>query len=70
MERVHYPHERVIVEAVTRMAGGLGLLSIAEGVEDGRIARTLADMGVDLLQGYHFSQAVTGTVSSGRTEAG
>ncbi len=56
--RVHEPHERVIVEAVTRMAGQLGLTSVAEGVEDEQTALTLAGIGVDLLQGYHFSRPV------------
>ncbi|WP_433796388.1 putative bifunctional diguanylate cyclase/phosphodiesterase [Actinoplanes sp. CA-252034] len=54
--RVHQHHGRAIVEAVARMAGQLGLISVAEGVEDEQTARTLAEIGVDLLQGYHFSR--------------
>jgi diguanylate cyclase (GGDEF)-like protein len=54
--RVHQRQERAIVEAVTRMAGQLGLTSVAEGVEDEQTAQTLVGIGVDLLQGYHFSR--------------
>ncbi|GAA1651609.1 putative bifunctional diguanylate cyclase/phosphodiesterase [Actinoplanes couchii] len=54
--RVHDRREQVIVDAVARMAGGLGLTLVAEGVEDEPTARTLAAMGIDLLQGFHFSR--------------
>jgi diguanylate cyclase (GGDEF)-like protein len=54
--RVHQQHGHAIVEAVTRMAAQLGLTSVAEGVEDEQTARTLTAIGVDLLQGYHFSR--------------
>ncbi|MBB2941179.1 diguanylate cyclase (GGDEF)-like protein [Actinoplanes lutulentus] len=71
--RVHEPQERVIVEAVARMANGLGLTLVAEGVEDSRTAETLAAIGFDLLQGYHFGRPepaaahnlVPGIVTSG-----
>lgn len=55
--RVH-GRERPIVEAVARMAAGLGLTLVAEGVEDERTADTLTGLGFDLLQGYHFSRPV------------
>jgi diguanylate cyclase (GGDEF)-like protein len=54
--RVHHQQERVIVEAVARMANGLGLTLVAEGVEDEETARTLTAFGVDLLQGFHFGR--------------
>jgi len=56
--RVHDPQERVIVEAVARMARGLGLTLVAEGVEDQHTADTLRALGFDLLQGYHFGRPV------------
>ena len=56
--RVHNPQERVIVEAVARMARGLGLTLVAEGVEDQHTADTLRALGFDLLQGYHFGRPV------------
>ncbi|WP_229074924.1 bifunctional diguanylate cyclase/phosphodiesterase [Actinoplanes sp. DH11] len=54
--RIHHQQERVIVEAVSRMANGLGLTLVAEGVEDEPTARILTDLGADLLQGYHFAR--------------
>ncbi|GIF00264.1 hypothetical protein Ari01nite_77280 [Paractinoplanes rishiriensis] len=56
--RIHHPQERVIVEAVARMANGLGLTLVAEGVEDQHTADILCGLGFDLLQGYHFSRPV------------
>ncbi len=50
------PQEQVIVEAVARMANGLGLTLVAEGVEDEATARTLTGFGIDQLQGFHFSR--------------
>jgi diguanylate cyclase (GGDEF)-like protein len=69
--RVHDPKERVIVEAVARMARGLGLTLVAEGVEDQHTADTLRSLGFDLLQGYHFGRPVPaaelpGSLLSGR----
>ncbi|HWS33287.1 MAG TPA: bifunctional diguanylate cyclase/phosphodiesterase [Actinoplanes sp.] len=54
--RVHDRREQVIVDAVARMADGLGLTLVAEGVEDEATARTLTGLGIDQLQGYHFSR--------------
>ncbi|BCY07985.1 bifunctional diguanylate cyclase/phosphodiesterase [Actinoplanes sp. L3-i22] len=54
--RVHQPANRVIVESVARMAHGLGLTLVAEGVEDERTAETLTELGFHLLQGYHFGR--------------
>ena len=48
--RVHQRHDRVIVGAVTRMADQLGLVSVAEGVEDEQTAQTLAKIGNDVTQ--------------------
>jgi diguanylate cyclase (GGDEF)-like protein len=58
VNRIHHPMERVIVEAVARMANGLGLTLVAEGVEDQHTADVLSGLGFDLLQGYHFSRPV------------
>ena len=58
VHRVHNPQERVIVEAVARMARGLGLTLVAEGVEDQHTADTLKELGFDLLQGFHFGRPV------------
>jgi diguanylate cyclase (GGDEF)-like protein len=58
INRIHHPQERVIVEAVARMANGLGLTLVAEGVEDQRTADILRGFGFDLLQGFHFGRPV------------
>ena len=58
VDRIDEPPERAIVEAVARMAQGLRLTLVAEGVEDRRTAEILAGLGFDLLQGYHFGRPV------------
>jgi EAL domain-containing protein (putative c-di-GMP-specific phosphodiesterase class I) len=45
-----------IVSAVVRLADGLGLECVAEGVEDAGQARALAALGCGLAQGYHFAR--------------
>jgi len=62
VHRVHDQRDRVIVEAVAMMAGGLGLTLVAEGVEDQHTADTLRALGFDLLQGYHFGRPVPAEV--------
>lgn len=56
VERIDEPPSRAIVDAVARMAKGLRLTLVAEGVEDRRTAETLAAAGFDLLQGYYFGR--------------
>ncbi|MEV6842315.1 EAL domain-containing protein [Actinoplanes sp. NPDC051411] len=56
LERIDEPPSRAIVDAVARMAKGLRLTLVAEGVEDRRTAEMLAAAGFDLLQGYHFGR--------------
>ena len=46
------PLDRVLVEALQRAAGLLKLATVAEFVEDDRIAQTMRDIGVTCLQGY------------------
>lgn len=50
------PEDRAIVSAVVAMARSLGLLSIAEGVEDTQTLTTLRTLGCDLAQGYLFAR--------------
>nr|CAA9325644.1 MAG: diguanylate cyclase/phosphodiesterase (GGDEF & EAL domains) with PAS/PAC sensor(s) [uncultured Nocardioidaceae bacterium] len=47
---------RVIVDATRQMGHALGLRIVAEGVEDAATAATLAEMHVDVLQGFHLSR--------------
>ena len=45
-----------IVDATIRLARGLDLISVAEGVEDPATLRTLEEMGCQLAQGYLISR--------------
>jgi diguanylate cyclase (GGDEF)-like protein len=49
------PRGRMIVLSTLQMARGLGLRTVAEGVEDAETAMDLIAMGIDVLQGYHMS---------------
>jgi diguanylate cyclase len=49
---------RIIVSATNQLAHGLGMRTVAEGVENAEIASALAELGVDILQGYHFSRPI------------
>ena len=48
----------VIVQAVILIAGGLGIRTIAEGIETDTQRRILAALGCDAVQGYLFSRPV------------
>ncbi|MCK7595048.1 two-component system response regulator [Pseudomarimonas salicorniae] len=52
------PCDAAIVGAVTRMAQGLGLQLVAEGVETPAQADLLAQLGCGIMQGYRFSRPV------------
>ncbi len=45
-----------IVMSVCDLAHRLGLVAVAEGVEDAELAALMASFGFDLLQGYHFAR--------------
>ncbi|SDH57420.1 sensor domain-containing protein [Roseospirillum parvum] len=51
-----HSRERHLIEAVITMCRNLSILTVAEGVETPAQARTLAELGADLLQGYLFSR--------------
>jgi EAL domain-containing protein (putative c-di-GMP-specific phosphodiesterase class I) len=48
--------DAAIVRSVVDLAHGLGITVVAEGVEDERSLRLLAELGCDLMQGYHLSR--------------
>ena len=48
--------DRAIVDAVLRLADGLGLRAIAEGVETADQVEALLGLGCSLSQGYHFAR--------------
>lgn len=55
---VRDPEARAIVESCVALAQQFGLVSVAEGVEDGATATMLRDMGATLLQGFLYSPAL------------
>lgn len=48
--------DEAIVRSVRELAHRLGLTAVAEGVENEALHRSMAAIGYDLLQGYHFSR--------------
>jgi diguanylate cyclase len=54
----HY-ESRTLVAAVIGMARGLGLITVAEGVETAGQAQMLRDLGCDEFQGFLFSAALS-----------
>ncbi|WP_407333437.1 EAL domain-containing protein [Enterovibrio sp. 27052020O] len=53
------PRQQNIVRATTEMAKSLGLMVVAEGVEDLETAVILKRYGVDIAQGYHYSRPLS-----------
>jgi diguanylate cyclase (GGDEF)-like protein len=69
-----HPHEVAIVRAIIQMANGLGLSTIAEGVETLQVTQSLRALGCQEAQGYWFAkpmpaqtfeQWLTNTLASG-----
>jgi diguanylate cyclase (GGDEF)-like protein len=56
VRRLRTREGRVIVKAIVDMAHHLDLVLVAEGVEDAETAEALRELGVEMLQGYHFSR--------------
>ncbi|MGH9297691.1 MAG: EAL domain-containing protein [Acidimicrobiales bacterium] len=51
--------DEAIVRSVRELAHRLGLVSVAEGVENEVTRALMTDIGFDLLQGYHFSRPLS-----------
>ena len=49
----------MIVRSVVELGHNLGLIAVAEGVEDASTLGMLADLGCDVAQGYHLSRPLT-----------
>jgi diguanylate cyclase (GGDEF)-like protein len=50
------PRDGMIVSTTSALAKGLGLRTVAEGVEDAATAAELRRIGIDVLQGFHFAR--------------
>ncbi|WP_175401908.1 bifunctional diguanylate cyclase/phosphodiesterase [Veronia pacifica] len=48
--------QKIIVEATIKLAKSLGLITVAEGVEDGETETLVKMMGIDIVQGYYYSK--------------
>ncbi|MBC7452593.1 MAG: EAL domain-containing protein [Massilia sp.] len=53
-----HPANVAIVEAIVNLAVNLGMKTIAEWAEDAATVRTLAEIGVDYVQGYAVSRSL------------
>lgn len=56
VRRVHTEEGLRMAQGIVSMAQALRLRTVAEGVEDESTARALRELGVDMLQGYHFGR--------------
>jgi EAL domain-containing protein (putative c-di-GMP-specific phosphodiesterase class I) len=54
----HSRDSRLIVQAITELARGLGMTSTAEGIETVEQLRSLGELGCDLAQGYLVSPPI------------
>ncbi|HXP96749.1 MAG TPA: EAL domain-containing protein, partial [Telmatospirillum sp.] len=52
------PNNETLVKAIVQMAQGLGLRTIAEGVEDSATLDVIRRHGCDEVQGFHFAKAM------------
>ncbi len=58
IRRVAEPRVRTIVQGIQRTAADLGLITLAEYIENEQIANIVRDIGIDWGQGYHFGKPV------------
>jgi diguanylate cyclase (GGDEF)-like protein len=56
VRRVHSDEGLRMTQGIVSMAQALRLRTVAEGVEEEATARVLREMGVDVLQGFHFGR--------------
>jgi diguanylate cyclase (GGDEF)-like protein len=50
------PEDKVVVKSIVDLAAGLGITSVAEGVESAAVAGALMNMGCVAGQGWHFAR--------------
>jgi diguanylate cyclase (GGDEF)-like protein len=77
VRRVHTMEGLRMTQGIVSLAQALRLRTVAEGVEDDRTAGVLRELGVDVLQGYHFARPCPAAelsalplFASGQTQAG
>jgi diguanylate cyclase (GGDEF)-like protein len=57
-------HDDVITRAIVELAGTLGLLTVAEGIETTQQSETVAALGCDIAQGYLFYRPIEADAAS------
>lgn len=62
MNLTNRPEDQAIVKAVVQLAHGLGMRTIAEGVEEAATVDMLRELGCDELQGYWYSRPLAAPV--------
>ncbi len=60
MDMVNNVDDAIIVRSTVELAHNLGLVAVAEGVEDGEALDRLRELGCDMAQGYHISRPLPG----------
>ena len=58
IRRVAEPRVRTIVQGIQRTAADLGLITLAEYIENEQTADIVREIGIDWGQGYHYGKAV------------
>ncbi|HSC80207.1 MAG TPA: EAL domain-containing protein, partial [Chitinolyticbacter sp.] len=62
-QRLHTDEGRRVMQAIVQLSHGLDLDIVVEGVENLETARFLQGLGVQYLQGFHFSEPVPAGVA-------
>ena len=63
------PRAATIVRNTIRLSHELGMVVVAEGIEDARVQQNLAEWGCDLGQGYHIARPTGADVFSAWLQA-
>ena len=50
---------KLVIESILTMTGGLGVISLAEGIENQEQAKILHQMGCDIGQGYYYDRPLS-----------
>jgi diguanylate cyclase (GGDEF)-like protein len=64
------PENRVFVRGITEICRGLGVKTVAEGVESREILEIVGSLGVDRAQGFHIGHPVPELPAAGFDETG
>ena len=57
---LHDPVDKAMVDTIKRIGGVLGMMTIAEAIEDTETCQLLTAMGIDYGQGYHLAKPAPG----------